>query len=215
VGEDKSSLEQPFTSPDNETLALSHSSFTEEERRLLRVAREQLEREAKARSTDRLSIDERDVATFPFRNPFGLRSGEAKVYHALPARLMKLAQNPNFPRWRIELHGLGPGIAPLGLDICDDVIVGRGSGMEDSPDLDLNPYEAFKMGISRHHMMLRPSRSQLYMIDLHSTNGTYYNSLRLSSGKAQPLQHEDTIGLGKLTFSVKIIASPVPKNNAS
>jgi FHA domain-containing protein len=208
VGENNTAAGKAMPVPDSETLSLSRSMLTEEEKRLLQAAREKLEREAKAHSTDRLSTEEKDAISLPFRAAFGLRSGEAKVYLPLPARLAKLAENPTFPRWRIELHGLGPDVAPLGLDICDDVIIGRGAGLPESPDLDFNPYQAFQMGISRHHMMLRPSKNQLYMIDLHSTNGTFYNSLRLSSGKAQPLLHGDTIGLGKLTFSVKIITSP-------
>jgi hypothetical protein len=138
--------------------------------------------------------------------PFGT-VGTATTYRVLPTRLADSAQGHTI-KWRIELHGLSRDHGPIGIDIVGDVILGRGGTASGGPDLDLDPYSAFDSGVSRQHAMLRPSRHALYLIDLNSTNGTWHNALRLGSGTTRSLANNDTITLGRLTFTIRLISLP-------
>lgn len=137
--------------------------------------------------------------------PFGMPVGAASAYLVLPTGADTSQQQV---RWRIELEGLRRDHALLGIDVVGDIVIGRGAGEPGAPDLDLEPYGAFEQGVSRHHAMLRPTRNSLYLIDLNSTNGTWHNALRLGSGFTHALANDDTVALGRLTFTIKIIARP-------
>src|SRR5574341_1921870 len=137
-----------------------------------------------------------------------LRVGAAAEYRVLPAHLAE--SDLALPLWRIELNCLTVEAAPLGLDICGDVVLGRGKEDDvQGPHLDLGVFGAGDLGVSRRHALLRPSRNRLNLIDLGSKNGTRYNTIRLGQGEAHALQSQDTIAFGKLTFEVKIIHSPL------
>lgn len=138
--------------------------------------------------------------------PFGT-VGTATTYRVLPTRLADSAQGHTL-RWRIELHGLSRDFGPIGIDIVGDVILGRGNGSSGGPDLNLDPYGGFDTGVSRQHAILRPSRNALYLIDLSSTNGTWHNALKLGSGTTRAIANNDTITLGRLTFTVRLISLP-------
>ena len=126
------------------------------------------------------------------------------AYSRIPAA--KKIANSTFGRfmWRIELCGLGPGIQPVGFDILDDVVIGRGR----QADIDLGMFGASNRGVSRRHAMLRPTALHLHLIDLGSTNGTYFNSVRLAYSATRPIGHDDVITLGALSFAIKIVDSP-------
>src|SRR5512145_1619069 len=94
-----------------------------------------------------------------------LRVGAAAEYRVLPAHLAK--SDLALYLWRIELTCLTTEAAPLGLDICGDVVIGRGREDEErGPHLDLDPFGAADTGVSRRHALLRPSRNRLNLIDL-------------------------------------------------
>lgn len=138
--------------------------------------------------------------------PFGTVS-TATTYQVLPPRLADSGQGHTL-KWRIELHGLSREHGPIGVDVVGDVILGRGSRASGGPDLDLDPYGAFDTGVSRQHALLRPSRHALHLIDLKSTNGTWHNALKLGSGTTRAIANNDTITLGRLTFTVRLISLP-------
>lgn len=151
--------------------------------------------------------EERPVSRPPMINPAskGLRIGSAEHYAPLPPRFTRGKGQSTRPVWRIELHGLAAGA--MGFDIYDDTVIGRGAGA-DGPDLDLTPYRALELGVSKRHAMLRPTGKQLFLIDLVSNNGIRVNSAPLPVGRAYPLKHNDSINLGGLSFQVKIIGAP-------
>jgi predicted component of type VI protein secretion system len=76
------------------------------------------------------------------------------------------------------------------------------------PDLDLAPYGAMRHGVSRRHALIRPAESTLYLIDQNSTNGTWVNGQRLAPGRDFPLTDGDTIELGALRMSMRIVHTP-------
>jgi hypothetical protein len=104
--------------------------------------------------------------------------------------------------WRIELHDLSPGADPIGFEIAADTVIGRGS----SADIDLEKYSGHQSGMSRRHVLLRPSGNRLYLIDLGSTNGTMINSIVLTRSQARLLESDDLITLGKFSFTIKLIS---------
>jgi hypothetical protein len=187
---------------DDNTVQLKRGELTDEQRRLLKAAREQFAQiTSGVISTGKLEEKVDAPPQMPHRNAFGLKVGDAESYRALPASMAdEAARNPLLTRWRIEINGLGPGIPPQGVDVCGDVVLGRSA---QNVDLDLSQYHAVEHGVSRRHAMLRPSSSKLYLIDLGSTNGTRCNSVVVSGARA--LQHLDTISLGGLTFQLRII----------
>jgi hypothetical protein len=202
-GSDAEKPEQPAAPSESMKDALS-----QEQQRLEQAATAHIVEKGRTRPTDDLQDNPGAAALASAHElPFGTQMGSAMQYMALPTNL-KDAADRQATRWRIELHGLTRDKGPIGLDIMGDVIMGRGATGDDLPDLDLEPYGAFEQGVSRRHAMLRPSRNSLYLIDLNSTNGTWHNALRLGSGITRALAHNDSITLGRLTFTIKVVHQP-------
>jgi hypothetical protein len=156
------------------------------------------------RMTVQISRDDLNVVLHPHLSPFGLRRGAAHSYMPVPLSCQGILGDLI---WRIELHGLGNNSEPLGLDICGDTILGRCEGGA-AVDVDFEGYGALNCGISRRHAMLRPSRNCLYLLDLSSTNGTFFNAMRLSAGVVHALHDGDTVTLGNFSFEIKLIDWP-------
>jgi len=177
-----------------------------EEKRLKEAIAAQIAEKARQSPTGKIGREHLENLPMLSTSPFGLRRGSAADYTAVPA---DKSEDPNAQKlcWRIELHGLKPGIAPQGFDLFGDVTIGRTTS-EAAVDIDMEPYRASELGISRQHAMLRPTKNSLYLFDLNSTNGTRYNGIPLGSGIARALSNNDTITLGNLTFEVKIIDGP-------
>ena len=70
------------------------------------------------------------------------------------------------------------------------------------PDLDLNPYGATMRGVSRIHARLFMKDKQLYIVDLHSTNGTYLAGKRLEADTPTQVSNGAEILLGSLMIQV-------------
>jgi hypothetical protein len=111
------------------------------------------------------------------------------------------------PIWRLVLVSSDTRHTPLGLEIHDDVVVGR----EESGSrfgLDLTDYHAELLGVSRRHALLRPTKRSLFAIDLGSKNGTYLNGVRLRKGEARRLTERDIISFSNLHFMLSRIVPP-------
>jgi hypothetical protein len=109
--------------------------------------------------------------------------------------------------WRIVLLSANPAHPPLALEIHHDAIVGRGWG-ETQPDLDLTAYGGEGLGVSRRHAMLRPTKDSLLLADVGSSNGTFYNGVRIKLGEPRALKDNDIISFGALHLRVKIASRP-------
>lgn len=111
--------------------------------------------------------------------------------------------------WRIVLAHPDPRRDVMGLEIYDDVVFGRGGGpKKDAPDKDLSVFDALERGVSRRHALLRPTRKQLFLIDMGSLNGTMVNGVPQSVGMARAIKHNDTLSLGDLHLTIKIMRRP-------
>ena len=122
-------------------------------------------------------------------------------YRLLPYHTPSQLKAATGPVWRIELHGSKLGLEPLGIDVNGDVVIGRGADC----DLDLAEYDAYEFGVSRRHALLRPANRHLFLMDMGSSNGTFYNMIPLGRGLTHALQDADVITLGKFNMTIKII----------
>lgn len=157
------------------------------------------------RPTTRISRAELELFPIHHHTPFGLRIGAAHLYKAVP---QKKAQQGQGLIWRIELHGLTPNCEALGFDIMGDVTLGRSADGQNPVDIALDAFGAAAQGVSRVHAMLRPTRNCLYLLDLDSLNGTFYNAMRLGPGVVHSVKNDDTITLGNFSFTIHIIDCP-------
>lgn len=142
----------------------------------------------------------------------------------LPAQLQTIAFEPvveaqvsEYLRLPQSEHAQTPGemmravfvfpdtkLAPLGVEICGEVIVGRDDG-EGLVDLDLTQYYAGQKGVSRRHAILKPIGGSLFIIDTGSVNGTYVNGEKSELGVPAQLNDEDIISLGMLHIKLKMV----------
>jgi hypothetical protein len=192
----------PLRSFDETTLKM-------EEERLQRALVKLLARRAMS-STSQLDEEEKHRLPLTPNLPYGVLNENATTVLTMP----KDAKNDVGPCWLIELHGLGTHMAPIAIEIAGDVVIGVARPGQEAPDFDLGPYRADEKGVSRRHAVLRPSRNRLYLIDLQSTNGTRVNALPVGAGVARELRTTDTISLGAMTFSVKLLATPADYEKA-
>lgn len=72
------------------------------------------------------------------------------------------------------------------------------------PDVDLSPFDAFTLGVSRLHAALRIVNHEVVVTDLGSSNGTRVNGQKIVPHVDYPINHGDIIALGKLKIQVII-----------
>lgn len=188
------------------TLSMQYAQVAAEEERLRRLAEAHAAHRSGTNPTRRL---EDELAVLMPDVPPGflvIRRPGPRDY--LPMPLNPSAYLPEGICWRIALYPEDSKLPAIGLDVRGDTILGRGGDPASVPDIDLTPYGAATLGVSRAHALLRPSRNRLYLIDLQSTNGTHCNGILLGSGTVHVLAHNDTISLGTLALQVKIIEWP-------
>jgi hypothetical protein len=90
---------------------------------------------------------------------------------------------------------------PIQLDGTQDILLGR--GVPDwEPGLDLVPFGAPYMGVSRKHAQITYMDGAYRITDLNSTNGTWLNEQRLQTDRAYPLKNGDTLRLGRLMLVI-------------
>jgi pSer/pThr/pTyr-binding forkhead associated (FHA) protein len=73
------------------------------------------------------------------------------------------------------------------------------------PDIDLTPFDAFSLGVSRLHATLRIVNRDVVVTDLGSSNGTRVNGQKIVPHVDYPINHGDIIALGKLKIQVIIV----------
>jgi len=92
---------------------------------------------------------------------------------------------------------------PIHLSGKAEYRLGRGDPRLDrTPDVDLGPYRALELGVSRLHALLETRGHGLTLTDLGSTNGTLVNGVRLRPNSPKTLRDGDELRLGKLALRV-------------
>ena len=110
------------------------------------------------------------------------------------------------PVWRVRFCLTMDERQQFGLEINDEIHLGRGKNESDL--IDLTPYDAEKLGVSRRHVALRPTASNLFVVDLGSTNGTRRNGRSIGLNTPYALADGDVLTLGNLQLTVHIVKRP-------
>ncbi|MEX2144743.1 MAG: FHA domain-containing protein [Anaerolineales bacterium] len=122
------------------------------------------------------------------------------------ARLDEPTQLPAkpLPGSLLNLHIVRTGeILPVGG--VGEYIVGRVSeGQSILPDVDLEPFQAFKSGVSRLHARIRVEQRVMWITDLGSANGTQVNNEKLTPHQDYPLSNKDVVRLGRLSIQALV-----------
>ena len=126
-------------------------------------------------------------------------------YTPLPHRSAEHAGKKR-PVWRVRFEVLSSPGKRFGLDINDEIVFGR--GMDSTNIVDMTPFMGEELGVSRRHVILRPTPANLLAIDTGSKNGTLRNGQSIGVNNPLPLNDGDTISLGRLQFSIHIIDRP-------
>jgi len=108
--------------------------------------------------------------------------------------------------WRIGLELVSDNSVKLDVSLESDAMIGRG---ETAPDfVDLSAYNAEALGVSRRHAVLRPTDTEILVLDLGSTNGTQLNGQPIEISTPHGLNDGDLLTLGSLEWVVRIINRP-------
>jgi eukaryotic-like serine/threonine-protein kinase len=83
------------------------------------------------------------------------------------------------------------------------LVVGRTHG-SNVVDINLEPYEASKYGVSRSHARFFKRENLWFLEDLHSLNGTFVNEVRLQHGQPVALKSGDMIRFSQMNFTFLI-----------
>lgn len=110
------------------------------------------------------------------------------------------------PVWRVRFDLASEPEKRFGLDINGEIILGRNG--EEPNVLDLSGFQAGSLGVSRQHLMLRPTPTHLFAIDMGSTNGTMRNGRSIGFNSPSRVVNGDVIALGKLQLIVNVIDRP-------
>ncbi|MGJ3239143.1 MAG: FHA domain-containing protein [Anaerolineae bacterium] len=92
----------------------------------------------------------------------------------------------------------------LVVDLHDLNIIGRSYPQNGQFEgIDFSAFDAYTLGVSRKHLILKRYDDQLLIIDNNSTNGTYLNDEKLKPLQAYQVQHDDHVRLGGLEIIIK------------
>lgn len=113
---------------------------------------------------------------------------------------------PATPVWRVRFDlTFNPRIY-LALELNGEAVLGRGD--EAGKIVSLDHFDADNLGVSRRHLVLRPTEAKLYLVDLGSTNGTRINGRSIGVNTPYSVANGDILALGQLEFVVRIIRTP-------
>ncbi len=111
--------------------------------------------------------------------------------------------------WRIRMDIYTPTqYEAIGIDLYSEIVIGRSQTYPGQPLLDMDKYGAKDLGVSRQHLVMRPSPDGLYVIDQGSTNGTQINGVQAGLGLAVPIKSGDILKLSRLALVVSVISRP-------
>jgi pSer/pThr/pTyr-binding forkhead associated (FHA) protein len=83
--------------------------------------------------------------------------------------------------------------------------VGRADPANDYvPELDLSPYNGLDLGVSRRHATIQWTDGGFYLVDQHSSNGTWLENERLVAGYTYQIPPRATVRFGHLLVQLAV-----------
>jgi pSer/pThr/pTyr-binding forkhead associated (FHA) protein len=111
--------------------------------------------------------------------------------------------------WRIALRLVQLQIQ-LVFDLAGAMVIGRSQPETNTyPDIDLSPFNAEELGVSRQHLTIRLDGDRVVVMDNRSSNGTKLNGERLKANEAYPIRHGDELTLGTMALKVELLTNPI------
>ncbi len=93
----------------------------------------------------------------------------------------------------------------LVVDLLDVNYIGRSYPQNGYFDgIDFSAFDAYKLGVSRRHVILKRDGGKLFIVDNNSTNGTYLNRAMLHPLQPYLIKHDDHVRLGAFEFVIKL-----------
>lgn len=113
---------------------------------------------------------------------------------------------PFEPGCRLEFIA-GEDAPPIVVDaLPDDVKIGRGDTVADYvPEVDLTPYGAYRLGVSRQHARLYLDGRYLKLMDLGSRNGTQINGRSLTPEESCAVADGDEVRFANMKLTLRIV----------
>jgi hypothetical protein len=91
---------------------------------------------------------------------------------------------------------------PAYIDSKEEFVLGRKAGKTEGMIVDLAPFRAYSLGLSRRHVTIRRVGDGYEVMDLGSVNGTWLNEERLASHTSYPLPSGSRLRLGQMRIFV-------------
>jgi hypothetical protein len=111
--------------------------------------------------------------------------------------------------WRLALFVSHMGLE-LVFNLMNTLTLGRMDVRDNAASyIDLRPFGAEQMGVSRQHLTIRLEDGRVYAIDNNSSNGTKLNNTRLDADKPYVVRHGDVLTLGAMRFEVRMLINPL------
>jgi CheY-like chemotaxis protein len=113
--------------------------------------------------------------------------------------------------WVIEFRIVGTA-STIQVRVSEKMTIGRNdpeTGFE--PSINLTPYAAHMMGVSRNHAVIMAKDNSLVIQDNGSANGTRLNGYSLTRNQPYRLRHGDELTFGQLTVQVLFAVVPLVK----
>lgn len=92
----------------------------------------------------------------------------------------------------------------IDLPAKNSLVIGRTHGST-VVDLDLEPHQASKYGVSRRHAKLIYRGNRWLIEDMHSLNGTFVNDDEVKHGRPVELKHNDSVRLSHMVFTFELL----------
>ena len=105
------------------------------------------------------------------------------------------------PEDGVGIHVAGT-LMPYYLSIEKELILGRQTGTPSEMVLDLTVLNAFDLGVSRRHAMLRRIDSDFEVLDLASRNGTWLNGKQLTPNQPYRFASGSQLRLGRMQLFI-------------
>lgn len=111
--------------------------------------------------------------------------------------------------WRIALN-IKQVDMQLIFDLSGQVLLGRRDPENNLlPNIDLSPFRAEELGVSRGHLTMSLEGNTVVVIDNHSMNATHLNGRFCEPGQPYTLRHGDELMLGMMTIQVELLVNPL------
>ena len=90
--------------------------------------------------------------------------------------------------------------------LMGNVVLGRRDPItEQLPEVDLDQFAGYRMGVSRRHAIMNLQNGKLTITDMGSSNGTFVNGQRLEARKPELVRDGDLLRLGQIIMTVKFV----------